>query len=146
MGFEEVGVPGEEFGPGRFGLAPEFRPQRGTASSPSHFAVPSSNGMYLSFVQTFSNTSCVRAKYALRKWGFAKSGRDKRPLDRHSSPGPTAAVLSLAASVRRHGLDPWGYLKHILTELPARSVRADLTDLLLDPWGPCPGVPAAVVV
>jgi hypothetical protein len=45
---------------------------------------------------------------------------------------PTAVLLSVAASVRRHGLDPWDYLKHILAELPARSTRTELSDLLPD--------------
>lgn len=45
---------------------------------------------------------------------------------------PTAVLLSLAASVKRHGLNPWVYLKHLLTELPARPAGADLADLLPD--------------
>ena len=47
---------------------------------------------------------------------------------------PTAALLSVAASVKRHGLDPWAYLKRVLTELPARPPDADLADLLPDVW------------
>jgi transposase len=43
---------------------------------------------------------------------------------------PTAVLLSVTASVRRHGLDPWVYLKHALTELPARSAGTGLGDLL----------------
>ena len=45
---------------------------------------------------------------------------------------PTAVLLSLAASVRRSGVNPWVYLKHALTELPARRPGADLADLLPD--------------
>ena len=45
---------------------------------------------------------------------------------------PMAVLLSVTASVKRHGTDPWVYLKHILTELPARPVGASLTDLLPD--------------
>jgi hypothetical protein len=45
---------------------------------------------------------------------------------------PTAVLLSVTASVRRHGLDPWVYLKHVLTELPARRPSTDLSDLLPD--------------
>jgi len=45
---------------------------------------------------------------------------------------PTAVLLSVTASVKRHGLDPWVYLRRSLTELPARAVGADLTDLLPD--------------
>jgi len=51
---------------------------------------------------------------------------------------PTAVLLSIAASVKRHGLDPWAYLKHVLTELPARPACADLADLLPDRWARCP--------
>jgi hypothetical protein len=47
----------------------------------------------------------------------------------------TASVLlSVCASARRNRLNPWGYLKHVLTELPARRAGADLTDLLPDGW------------
>lgn len=56
---------------------------------------------------------------------------------------PTAVVLSVAASVKRHGLDPWVYLRHVLTELPARPAGADLTDLLPDQWARCPAGPVA---
>ena len=44
---------------------------------------------------------------------------------------PTAVLLSVAASAKRHGVDPWGHLSHILTELPGRPAGADLTDLLM---------------
>lgn len=48
---------------------------------------------------------------------------------------PSAAVLmSLAASAKRHGCAPWHYVKDLLTQLPARSPGADLTDLLPDTW------------
>lgn len=47
---------------------------------------------------------------------------------------PAAVLLSLAASTKRHGLNPWDYFKHILTVLPARPPNADLTDLLPDVW------------
>ncbi len=43
-------------------------------------------------------------------------------------------MLSVAATVRRHGVDPWAYLTHVLTALPARSSGADLTDLPPDVW------------
>jgi transposase len=45
---------------------------------------------------------------------------------------PAAVLLSVAATVKRHGLNPWDYLTHILSELPARSAVADLADLLPD--------------
>lgn len=47
---------------------------------------------------------------------------------------PTAVLLSVTASVKRHGVNPWVYLKHVLTELPARRSGVDLTDLLPDVW------------
>jgi hypothetical protein len=37
---------------------------------------------------------------------------------------PTAVLLSLAASVRRHGVNPWTYLAHTLAELPVRPAGA----------------------
>src|SRR5262245_15797762 len=30
----------------------------------------------------------------------------------------TAVLLCITASVKRHGLDPWAYLRHVLTEVP----------------------------
>ena len=48
---------------------------------------------------------------------------------------PTASVLlSLCASARRNGLDPWAYLTHVLSEVAVRVAGADLTDLLPDEW------------
>jgi transposase len=52
---------------------------------------------------------------------------------------PTGVLLSLAASIKRHGVEPWGYLKHILNELPARRIGGDLSDLLPDVWAGCRG-------
>jgi transposase len=56
---------------------------------------------------------------------------------------PAAVLLSMAASAKRHALNPWEYFRHVLTELPARPPNADLTDLLPDLWarsraGPAP--------
>jgi transposase len=47
---------------------------------------------------------------------------------------PAAVLLSIAASVKRHGIDPWAYLRHVLNELPARHPGADLADLLPGVW------------
>lgn len=56
----------------------------------------------------------------------------------------TASVLlSVCASARRNGLDPWAYLTHVLAELPTGTVRADLTDLLPDRSGGCAAGPVA---
>ena len=45
-----------------------------------------------------------------------------------------AVLLSIAASAKRHHVNPWDYVKHILTELPARAAGSNLTDLLPDVW------------
>lgn len=45
-----------------------------------------------------------------------------------------AVLLSIAASAKRQRLNPWTYVKHILTALPLRANGADLTDLLPDTW------------
>jgi transposase len=57
---------------------------------------------------------------------------------------PTAVLLSVTASLRRHGLDPWVYRKHVLTERPARSARTGLSDLLPDRWARSRAGPMAV--
>lgn len=46
----------------------------------------------------------------------------------------SAVLLSIAASAKRHGLDPWAYLTNVLTELPARTPAAGLGGLLPDEW------------
>ena len=54
----------------------------------------------------------------------------------------TASVLlSVCASASRHHLDPWAYLTHVLSELPARRAGADLTDLLPNEWAKSCGEP-----
>ena len=46
---------------------------------------------------------------------------------------PSAAVLmSMCASAKRHGLNPWAYLTDVLTQLAAKP--ADVTNLLPDAW------------
>jgi hypothetical protein len=45
-----------------------------------------------------------------------------------------AVLLSIAASAKRHQVNPWTYVKDLLTQLPARTPQADLTDLLPDLW------------
>ena len=56
---------------------------------------------------------------------------------------PAAVLLSLAASAKRHAVNPWEYFKHILTELPARPPAADLSDLLPDVWSKARAGPPA---
>jgi len=45
-----------------------------------------------------------------------------------------AVLLSLAATTKRHGLNPWTYIKHLLTASAARTPPADFSDLLPDAW------------
>ena len=45
-----------------------------------------------------------------------------------------AVLLSVTASAKRHGVNPWAYVKHILTACAARPSDADFSDLLPDVW------------
>jgi hypothetical protein len=45
-----------------------------------------------------------------------------------------AVLLSVAASAKRHGVNPWTYVKHILTASAGRKSDADFSDLLPDVW------------
>src|SRR5262249_31053993 len=45
-----------------------------------------------------------------------------------------AVLLSVAASAKRHGVNPWAYVRHILSESAARPRAADFSDLLPDAW------------
>ena len=56
------------------------------------------------------------------------------PLTRREGSWPWLVLLSVAASVKRHGVNPWAYLTHVLTQLSARRPGADLTGLLPDEW------------
>jgi hypothetical protein len=47
-----------------------------------------------------------------------------------------AVLLSVTASAKRHALNPWAYLRDVLTRLPARPPDCDLSDLLPDRWKP----------
>ena len=50
---------------------------------------------------------------------------------------PTASVLlSLCASAKRHGLNPWAYLTDVLTRMATKPT--DLTPLLPDHWAKHP--------
>ena len=46
----------------------------------------------------------------------------------------TTVLLSIAASAKRHGINPWDYLTRALNALPARPAGADPADLLPDAW------------
>ena len=43
-------------------------------------------------------------------------------------------ALSIAASAKRHGVNPWLYVRHLLAESAARKPNADFSDLLPDAW------------
>jgi len=43
-----------------------------------------------------------------------------------------AVLLSLAASAKQHHVNPWEYVKDLLTEIPTRAPNADLSDPLPD--------------
>jgi hypothetical protein len=43
-------------------------------------------------------------------------------------------LLSVAASAKRHGVNPWAYIKDLLTQSAARQPDADFSDLLPDAW------------
>jgi hypothetical protein len=47
---------------------------------------------------------------------------------------PTAVMLSVVASVKRAGVNPWAYLRDALVVLAARGQGADVSDLLPDVW------------
>ena len=48
---------------------------------------------------------------------------------------PTASVLlTVCASARRSGSDPWAYLRHVLSALTGRTTGAALDGLLPDEW------------
>jgi transposase len=52
-----------------------------------------------------------------------------------------AVILSIAASAKRHRVNPWAYVKHLLTELPARNAGSAVTDLLPDVWAMAAAAP-----
>ena len=55
----------------------------------------------------------------------------------HPDAGDRAAVLySLLVSVQRRGLDPYVYLKDVLTRVPALTTKDDLGPLLPGAWQP----------
>jgi hypothetical protein len=45
-----------------------------------------------------------------------------------------AVLLSVAASAKRHDLNPWAYVRHFLSASGARQPDADFSDLLPDVW------------
>jgi transposase len=45
-----------------------------------------------------------------------------------------AVLLSIAASAKRHGVNPWAYVRQVLTESAVRKPGADQSDLLPEAW------------
>jgi transposase len=45
-----------------------------------------------------------------------------------------AVLLSVAATAKRHHVNPWVYIKHLLTAAAGRQTDADFSDLLPDAW------------
>jgi len=43
-------------------------------------------------------------------------------------------LLSVPASAKRRGVNPWAYVQHILTVSVARLRAVDFSDLLPDAW------------
>lgn len=98
--------------------------------------------------------------YAVNQWPtlarYASDGRlaiDNGPAERAIRPlalgrnnwlfiggdaglASAAVLLSVCASARRHLLNPWLYVRDLLTRLPARPPGADLSDLLPDKYRP----------
>ena len=62
-----------------------------------------------------------------RNWLFVGGDRGLRAAAVH---------LSVTASARAAGLNPWAYLRDVLTRLSARPPDADVSDLLPDRWSP----------
>ncbi len=54
-----------------------------------------------------------------------------------------AVLLSVAATAKRHHVNPWVYIKHLLNESARRLPDADFTDLLPDVWAAGQTVPPA---
>jgi hypothetical protein len=53
-----------------------------------------------------------------------------------------AVLLSVAASAKRHGVNPWVYVKRIFTASAARPRAADFSDLLPNAWAQASASPS----
>ena len=61
----------------------------------------------------------------------------------HPDAGQRSAIIySIVGSCRRHGIDPFLYLRDVLTRLPAMTNRDDITVLLPSKWS----APAATFI
>lgn len=55
----------------------------------------------------------------------------------HPDAGDRSAIIySIVVSCQRHGIDPWLYLRDVLTRLPAMTNQDDLSALLPENWTP----------
>jgi hypothetical protein len=52
------------------------------------------------------------------------------------------ARRSFGTEGKRHGINPWAYVQHILTVSAARPHAADLNDLLPDAWVQASAIPS----
>jgi hypothetical protein len=50
----------------------------------------------------------------------------------------SAIIMSMLSSARRHGLDEWAYLTHVLNRLADLSSLAELRELLPNRWRKLP--------
>jgi hypothetical protein len=76
----------------------------------------------------------MRSPLTNRATGIRGSVARRRELQSRLRARCRSRDLPLEPEVaRRHHLNPWAYLTHVLSELPTRSA-ADLTDLLPDAW------------
>ena len=92
--------------------------------------------------------------YALKQWDYLEKyvddgeypidnnrvERDIRPVatgrkawlfaDTQSGANASATLFSIMLSCRANGVEPYAYLRHVLTELPQREAGCDVSDLL----------------
>jgi hypothetical protein len=55
----------------------------------------------------------------------------------HPDAGQRSAIIySIVVSCQRHGIDPFAYIKDVLSRLPAMTNQQNLDDLLPSSWKP----------
>ncbi len=72
------------------------------------------------------------AEHALRP--FAVGRRNWLQIAGDGGLKSAAVLLSLAATTKRHGINPWVYWKDLLSALARRTAGTECTDLLPDVW------------
>ena len=63
-------------------------------------------------------------------WGYPHSRNNWLFADTAAGAQASAIIYSLMLTCRACGVEPFMYLRHVLTELPQRAPEADVTDLL----------------